>query len=147
MITTELSSQSAAARMDKLPDWQPRFWAALRVAQDKPFVWGEHDCILFGAGILDAMTGGDFVARVKAKYVYASASEAARLTPNGLQPLIEEFLGPALHPSCLTMGDLVLCAWGKRESLCVHDGMQIIGPEDIGLGRVAYSAAIAGWKL
>jgi len=41
------------------PDWPERLLAALAAARDRPFRWGEHDCCLFAADLIEAVTGVD----------------------------------------------------------------------------------------
>lgn len=131
----------------KVFDWQARFWSALREAQGKPFKWGENDCVLYATRILDAITGEHFYDAIRERFPCHSALDAMRMLPNGLQPLIEEYLGPAVHPSRCTMGDLVLCLCDGRESLCMHDGVQLLGVNADGVVRVAYASAVVGWRI
>lgn len=39
------------------PDWEARLIALIEERQDMPFAWGIHDCVLWAAAAVEAMTG------------------------------------------------------------------------------------------
>jgi len=45
--------------MTRLPNWKKRLTAYLAEVVDRPFKPGQHDCALFVAGAVQAMTGDD----------------------------------------------------------------------------------------
>lgn len=65
---------SASAR---LPDWRPRLIDYLHDCVRRPFAHGEHDCALFLAGGVQAMTGVDYAAPYRGRYT--SLAEGLRL--------------------------------------------------------------------
>lgn len=52
----------------RLPDWNTRLVAYLTEAARTPFAEGTHDCALFFAGGVNAMTGVDPAARWRGRY-------------------------------------------------------------------------------
>lgn len=54
--------------MKRLPDWQPRLLAYLRGIAAEPFAPGRHDCALFAAGAVQAMTGRDLARAYRGRY-------------------------------------------------------------------------------
>lgn len=54
--------------MTRLPDWTPRLVRWLALAAPRPFVPGTHDCALFLAGAVEAMTGVDYAASYRGRY-------------------------------------------------------------------------------
>ncbi len=54
--------------MKRLPDWKPRLMRYLEHAARRPFKEGEHDCALFLAGGVEAMTGEDYAAPYRGRY-------------------------------------------------------------------------------
>jgi hypothetical protein len=52
----------------RLPDWRPRLHLWLQEMDGKPFVFGNHDCCLFGAGAVAAQTGVDLAAGWRGRY-------------------------------------------------------------------------------
>jgi len=43
----------------RLPDWEERLSDYIRANMDRPFEYGQHDCILFSCGAVEAVTGQD----------------------------------------------------------------------------------------
>ena len=63
------------AMIHRLPDWRPRLIAYLHEVAHKPFVEGQHDCALFAAGAVQAMTGTDLAAEWRG---YSSTREGIK---------------------------------------------------------------------
>jgi hypothetical protein len=61
------------APLARLPDWKPRLTAWLVQAARRPFAEGEHDCALFFAGAVEAMTGTDPAAAWRGRYPSTAA--------------------------------------------------------------------------
>lgn len=59
----------------RLPDWKPRLTAYLTASMRRKFAYGVHDCALFAAGAVEAMTGVDHAAEWRG---YRSRSEGMR---------------------------------------------------------------------
>jgi len=55
-------------RLTRLPDWQARLQAWLIEVGGKSFEPGRHDCALFAAGAVAAMTGEDPAAVFRGRY-------------------------------------------------------------------------------
>ncbi len=51
-----------------IEDWPERMNAVIEEARDKPFAWGEHDCCLFAADVVQAITGKDYAKEYRGKY-------------------------------------------------------------------------------
>lgn len=73
--------------MTRLPDWEARLAAYVASVRDRPFEWGEHDCILFCAAAADAMTGVDIAAGYRGKY-HSRRGAASILKKQGKGTLI-----------------------------------------------------------
>lgn len=54
--------------MHRLPDWDARLAAYLEPLRARPFAWGKHDCCLFAAGAVLAMTGVDPMPEFRGRY-------------------------------------------------------------------------------
>ncbi|MDN4633853.1 hypothetical protein QCD71_20230 [Sphingomonas sp. PsM26] len=63
--------------MNRLPDWEARLAAYLEPLRTLPFSWGEHDCCLFSAGAVIAMTGVDPMPEFRGRYTTARGSVRA----------------------------------------------------------------------
>jgi hypothetical protein len=130
-------------------DWQARFWLWMQHQRTQRFVWGERDCILFAASGGDAVSDSRYVERAKAAFGWTNAREAAALLADtSLQALIERVLGPMQKASSLGMADFVLVFDDEgRESLAIHDGSIIIGPDEYGVKRIPFRCVKGGWRV
>jgi hypothetical protein len=57
-----------SARSPRLTDWRPRLQAYLAEVTARPFAYGSHDCALFAAGAVQAMTGEDLARDYRGDY-------------------------------------------------------------------------------
>lgn len=129
-------------------DWQDRFWASMNEAKQTPFKWGEHDCVLFAAKMADAISNSGYVSRAREAFTWTDVKEAIALTGGGLRPLVESVMGPAVRWTQLCAGDIVLILDDEgRESLAIHDGSQIVGPDAVGVKVIPFRCAQGGWKV
>lgn len=54
--------------MTYLSDWSTRLTMQLEAARRQPFLWGQHDCCLFAASCVEAITGEDPMAEFRGHY-------------------------------------------------------------------------------
>jgi ferric-dicitrate binding protein FerR (iron transport regulator) len=54
--------------LHRYPDWEARLAAYLDSVRVRPFEWGTHDCCLFAAGAVEAMTGVDPMPEFRGAY-------------------------------------------------------------------------------
>lgn len=96
-------------RLTRFPDWSDRLRTYLDRVRDEPFQWGEHDCILFTFGAVKAITGRDFIRKVRG--TYSTKLEAARvlrdLGHGTLVKAVTKKLGKPVHVAQAGRGDLV----------------------------------------
>ena len=130
-------------------DWQTRFWRALESERTQRFVWGKRDCALFAASMADAISDGEYVRRAREVFTWSNEDEAlALLSERSLTDLVESVLGPMQRWQRLGMGDMVIIRDDENiESLCIHDGVQLIGPKAIGYRAIPVRYALGGWRV
>lgn len=73
--------------LTRAEDWSARLAEQTARAFYKPFAWGQHDCALFAADCIDAMTD----ARIAQRYrgTYKTAAQAKRITGPDLECFVE----------------------------------------------------------
>lgn len=133
----------------KINNWQPLFWQAINERLVTPFEWGMQDCVLFPVHVLTVITKIDWNKQlVEAGYVWNSAREAAQLlSSTDMKSMIENLLGPAGPSAWCSQGDLVLTKIEDRESLCIHDGVNLMGAGIDRLERMPFKFAVCGWRI
>jgi hypothetical protein len=118
------------------PDWLVQLSSYVSAGSGQAFCYGHHDCALFAAGAVAAMTGQDFAAQFRGRYttlrgglrILRQAGFADHVA------LAASFL-PACHPSTVLPGDLAVFdgAQGAVLGVVQGQGAYILDPA----GRVA----------
>lgn len=89
-------------------DWPEELARMLREASSRPFAWGEHDCCLFAADVVQAITGEDHAAEFRGRYTTAAGAARAlkRYGAGNLVATIDAKL-PRIAPALARRGDVV----------------------------------------
>lgn len=100
--------------MRRSSNWPRRLMEYIERNAREPFAWGEHDCALFAAGAVHAMTGEDPMEAIRGTYSDESGAEdaIASLSARGLYGALTEVLGAS-----------VVGAQGKRGDIAYHNGI------------------------
>jgi len=133
--------------MTRLPTWQTRFALLCIDRRVRAFEWGHHDCCLWAADAVHALTGQDFAADLRG--TYATAAEASRVLKKlgGVRGIATEALGDSVAPAFATVGDIVLMEQDGRELLAVCNGLEALCAGYAGLAPAGMEQAIAAWKV
>lgn len=122
-------------RLVRREDWRSGLARFVERARSIPFEWGQHDCALFAAAAIEAMTGVDLASGWRGRY--RSAAGAARLLRQAghrdLPGLVASHLAP-VSPLLAAVGDIAaITGQDGRPALGVVLGAQVAGPGDRGL--------------
>src|SRR3990170_2470650 len=87
--------------MRRFEDWPERLDAAIEAARVRPWRWGDHDCVLFAADLVLAMTGIDPMRGLRGRYNTAiGAARIIRRTGGGdLEGAVASILGGLGYPT------------------------------------------------
>lgn len=134
--------------LHRLHDWQERLAALVSERMHTPFSWGTHDCALFAADGVRAVTGTDPAAGLRGTYDTAAAAARVVQLHAGLAGLAAAALGEEVSPQQARAGDvgLVLQA-GGRECLAIWTGMAWHVPGEAGLAALPQEAAVRAWRV
>lgn len=133
----------------RLPDWEDRLGALIAERRDVSFGWGTHDCALWGADIVEALTGVDHGAPFRGKYDDAEGAARA-LRDFGQGTIVRTF--DAVLKRCplalLQRGDIAMIGSGiKGVSVGGVIGGDALFIGDLGLERRAVRDCTRGWKV
>lgn len=108
----------------RLDDWQTPFYAYIEAARLAPFAWGTHDCCLFAAGAIDALTGSDLRTQLSAAYSDEASALAYIASFGSLEAAVSSWLGPSKAPNFAGPGDIVLAdlSLGPTIGVCLGTG-------------------------
>ncbi|TXL70099.1 hypothetical protein FHP25_35855 [Vineibacter terrae] len=135
--------------MTRVDDWPRQLVDYVEACRLRPFAWGSHDCLQFGAGAVLALTGRDLLG---GRYVYHDAEQAAALLRDegfeSLEAAVTHHVGaPLKHYRQAGRGDLALVELGGLQVLGVVLGVLVACPGPDGLVFPPLSQAVACWKI
>ncbi|ATC25215.1 DUF6950 family protein [Caulobacter vibrioides] len=111
-----------------------------------PFAWGQHDCVLFAAGAVQAQTGEDPLRAYRGRW--ASERGAARVLKRlgGMEAAVNTVLQP-ITPAMAQRGDVAgwLDARGRLQ-LAIVEGETLVGPGPSGQLRLPRKAMTRAWS-
>jgi len=132
-------------------DWPSHLAHELEAAYKRPFVWGEHDCCLFAANVVMAMTGIDGAADLRGRYKTRVGAARVIAKHGGLFGVVNEICARhgfiEINPKSAQRGDVVLLENDGAEALGIAAGTRIAAAGPDGLMYVAWSRAITAWRI
>jgi len=139
----------SAAIIPRLPDWAMRLDDLIRRRRARPFEWGRHDCAIFAADAVLAMTDRDLAAGLRGLGVRQALRHVRAV--GGMCHLVPDGLPPLTHTALAIEGDIALIeqpARGfKRLALGVVVGGAVLGPARAGLASMPMHCAVQCWGV
>lgn len=129
-------------------DWEERLSLYLDRVADQPFSWGEHDCALFSADCVKAMTGFDPAEAYRSKYDDARGAAIA-LREHGAGTLLrtlKSIFGEPISPHFAQRGDVVMRD-ARTAGVCVGRFSWFVGEEGSTQGLVPLPTAACGYAF
>jgi len=133
----------------RVEGWPEILAANIESVRETPFSYGSHDCCLFAADAVAAITGIDYAASVRG---YTSKEQALAIIASfgSMRDMVTAITGvEPVHPSRAHRGDFVLGRAGDEEWIGICIGRYFLGPAEgkIGLVFVPMSLAIDAWRI
>lgn len=132
----------------RLSDWRQRLISYLHAARKKPFVYGQHDCTLFAADAVQAMTGADHGAKYRGKYKTLSGG-LRLLKKSGFEDNIA-FVASILTecPAIMAQpGDVAVIDAPDGPALGIVQGESVYAVSQSGLALVPLTAARRAFRV
>lgn len=134
--------------MTRFPDWRQRLVAYLHVARRKPFSYGRHDCTIFAADAVMAMTGKDHAAAFRGRYsTVAGGLRVLRKAGHADNVEMVASLLPECHPIMAQPGDLAAIDTEDGPALGVVQGEAIYVLSPSGLSLAPITAARRAFRV
>lgn len=127
----------------RVEHWESRLAEQITLAQNKPFQWGEHDCCLWAADTVLAITEVDHMAAFRGKY--KSERGAMRLMKkkyNSLNEAVSALL-PSVSVKMAQRGDVV----SHNGALGICSGINSFFVSPSGLLAVKTLKCDAAWRV
>ena len=133
---------------ERFENWPTRLSEVCQEWRQVPHDWNGRDCATFAAECALAITGVDFIEKIRGRYT--TPTGAARVIKSEGFDSLEEMVGSILEP-CEPMrvgrGDVVLCDGEHGDFLAVVMGMFAVAPGADGLVQVHLKFAKAGFRV
>ena len=136
--------------MKRKTNWRPLLAAYVESVAHTPFAWGSHDCALFAAGAVEAMTGEDIAKGFRGRYTtLAGGLRLLKKSGHNTHADLATSLFEEVHPSQAQVGDLAAIEVDGGMALGVVQGERIyvIGPGESRLGTVALRQAARAFRV
>jgi len=133
-------------KLKRKQDWPEILAARVEAYRHEPFRWGVHDCALFCADVIQAMTGIDFAEQFRGRY--ENREEAEKFYPNGLREFVGRFLYPEISPKFAQRGDVVFFdspGFGNALGICI--GHMVASSRERGMEFIPMHQWIAAWRI
>jgi len=134
--------------MRRLPDWNQRLAAYVAECGRRPFEPGAHDCALFAAGAVEAMTGEDPAAEFRGRY--ASLAEGLRaLREAGIEDHVAAAAAalPEIAVRDARPGDLAAVRTPEGLALGVVQGPRVYVARAAGVGLAPIDMAERAFRV
>lgn len=132
----------------RFENWPTLLSNYIKSCESKPFVWGEHDCCLFAANVINEITGVDYA--VEIRDTYKTAREALKVLENfeGVSGLACNYLGSEINSNLAQRGDVVLIKTEEHgDTLAICTGTSCVAPGLKKLTSVSMANAIKAWRV
>lgn len=134
--------------ISRKPTWRSDLTAYLETAARRAFRPGQHDCALFAAGAVKAMTGTDFARGYRSTYRSLARGQAV-LRSRGYADHIDMVarLLPEVPPIMAQEGDVAVVPQGEDMALGIVQGAMIYVLMPSGLGLVPLTDAARAFRV
>lgn len=134
--------------MIRLSDWRQRLVGYLHQARATPFAYGRHDCTLFAADAVQAMTGEDLAAPFRGRYTTLTGGlRVLRKAGFADNTAMVASLFAECAPIMAQPGDLAAIKTDAGDALGVVQGeaVYVLGPS--GLSLVPITSAHRAFRV
>jgi hypothetical protein len=132
-------------------DWRTKMQENLHAIERVPFEWGVHDCALFAADHVRAITETDFGVDFRGNYTTAFGA-AKILKEKGCDDLLDlcKKLFPEVHPAFADAGDLLILEapdTGYALAIVIGETIGVLTPNGYGILHRTDKRIKTGFKV
>ena len=133
----------------RVQHWALKLDAAIEAARHKCFAWGEHDCGLFAATVVELLTGRDDISEHRGHYRDARGGMRIVARVGGMEAMASEALGAPIPAVEAQRGDVVLvnCGIGGRAAFGICVGVHVAAPGANGLVFLPMEHWVKAWRV
>lgn len=126
-------------------DWASRMYGQFDLHADRAFEWGQNDCCLFVARVVDAMCDTDLEVRIGREY--SDETTALRLIHlhGSLADAVSVYLGQPVEARA-TRGDPVMVRGEVDHAMGICSGLYVVAMGQGGIMQIPRSEILKVWK-
>lgn len=126
-------------------DWLARLRETVDAYRTQPFSWGRHNCGLFVARCVDAVTGSDWAT----EFQFATAREAMQFVRDsgGIEAAVTARLREPIANRCARRADACLVDVVDGDGLGICYGHEVLVASDDGLESYALARVRKHWRV
>ncbi|MCK5641912.1 MAG: hypothetical protein KAJ19_14005 [Gammaproteobacteria bacterium] len=134
-------------------DWPEALNRTVTEARTMPLVWGQHDCALFAASAIEAMTGIDVAKKFRGKYKTArgAAGQMKKFAGGGIPELADKIAAQhgfeSIPVAFAQRGDVVETDTPEGPGLGVCVGAEFVIIGESGLVDWPMTEANRAWRI
>ena len=133
--------------IDRLPDWPARLSELVTRAHALPFAWGSHDCCLWAADAVVALTGRDPAIDLRGLYFDEFGAYRALRAVGGLLGAGQRTGRRLTNPRFALDGDVAIVSDGRLPMLAVRSADVWLCAATQGLHALPIDAARIAWGV
>ena len=135
--------------VERISEWRVALMQFLGEAARKPLSFGQHDCAIFAAGAVQAMTGEDFAEPFRGRYsTLADGLRLLKVAGHGDHVALARSCLPSIPVAEAMPGDLAVCDGDGVPALGVVQGAAVyVLQAQGGLGLIPLTSAIEAFRV
>jgi len=139
--------------MKRISNWPSALVNHIDANRDRPFEWGTHDCMLWAASCVEAITGNDPAKSLRGTYDSALSAYRIINSHGGFEEIVDHLLPDGasnrIHSKIAQRGDMITTTDSKgRMALGVCDTHHGIFPGSSGLTFLTRGSLISvAWRV
>jgi hypothetical protein len=126
--------------------WRERLGALIEARMATPFAWGSHDCCMWAANCVLAVSGVDLAAEYRGEYSTAAGAVALLQAAGGIEAMGAR-AGAPIPVLMAALGDVGLIVLDDRSLLAVCVGDHWLAPAAGGLAARPLNEASRAWRV
>jgi hypothetical protein len=133
-------------------NWPTALNNFLESRRETPFKWGQHDCTLFVADAIEAMTGADPCADLRGQWKSKMKAHRVLTEGGGMESMLanvaKDWGWKRCHPNTAQRGDLMVYAQPEGITLAICVGASAMAPaEKKGITPLPVATALYAYRV